>query len=367
MNIENGFCSSYAITPRPPYQFRSLSVPMRWEVTRRHAIYQIYWSDSFESLSDDPYLQELRLLMQSASTIILGMIGFSGPAIPPETDFNDIGCDPLPTWMAGCVHPITFKGLVGILLRHLPSEVLSEIADLFQQASSNRTEMKYEALQHLVDLNAEELNAYPDDLFVSLSPTASVRRLNLDLNTLLKAYRERTKIPEQRDREDSYRAALHVWDLREGWSEGRYHNGNEQTLSAIAADLGESLPTVNNRYRRAFELITGYGYSPELWFRVFGPLKFHGYKDISDVLNSRPRRSPSPREIPDAAISFGDHSSFVAEYSTESNADYIEMQLELRELLATNLTDEEIAERIGTNKIDLIGEYRRRFGDRPGS
>lgn len=367
MNNENDFCSSYAITPRPQYQFRSLSVPMRWEVTRRHAIYQIYWSDSFESLSDDPYLQELRQLMQKASTTVLAMIGFSGPAIPPETDFNDIGSDPLPTWMAGSVHPISFKGLVGILLRHLPSEVLSEITDLFQQASSNGTEEKYEAMLRLNDLNGEELNAYPDDLIVALSPTASVRQLNSDLNNLLKAYRERTNIPEQRDREDSYRAALQVWDLREGWSEGRYHNGNERTLSSIAADLGESLPTVNNRYRRAFELITGHEYNPELWFRVFGPLKFHGYKDISDVLNSRPRRSPSPREIPDAAISLGDHSSFVAEYSPESNADYIDMQMELRELLATNLTDEEIAERIGTNKIDLIGEYRRLYGDRPGS
>ena len=103
---------------------------------------------------------------------------------------------------------------------------------------------------------------------------------------------------------------------------------------------------------------------------MFGPLKFYdqdGMLELGEIILRRPRRSPTPREVNESAISSEESGSILAQQSTEDNVDFSDMQMDLRQLFAANLTDEQVGERIGTDRVDLIAEYRRAFGDRPGS
>jgi len=204
---------------------------------------------------------------------MLGTIGVSGPPVPPATEFKDIGDEATPAWMTGTIHPITFRGLLGLLLACLPDTTKQAAADLFQRAAADE-DGNVEALFDLGRLTDDALDLFPDELIVSLSPTATTRQLQPDILEAIERFRGQRSILAQRNREEKYDAYLRVWDLREGWANGEYHVGEERTLAKIAEELGKSLSTISNRYRRAFELITGHEYSPELWFRVLGPNKF---------------------------------------------------------------------------------------------
>ncbi|MEQ8854386.1 hypothetical protein [Gimesia sp.] len=362
--------SAFAPLPRPQFQLRSLPPGMRWEVTRRHPIYQNFWNDASLTQITDPQELSLRQLVNEGRLAMLAMIGFSGDPISPETEFTELDSETLPSWMSGAIQPISFRGLTGLLLAYLPEDVIQQIAELFQSDSGAEEDHRIESLLRLHEIPAPFLDQYPDELILSVSPTASVRNLTDDMSAVLESFRRERNISARRNREDLYSSYLQVWDLREGWESGTYVSGRERRLTDIAAELQESLTTIHNWYKRAFELITGHRYSPEHWFRVFGPLKFidfEGVLELGEILLRRPRRSPTPRAITDTASSSEERDGILSQQSTEDDFEVLDMRMDLRELLAMDLTDEELAERFGADKINLIREYRRRFGDRPGS
>ncbi|WP_417390481.1 hypothetical protein [Gimesia sp.] len=359
----------FAPLPRPQYQLRSLPPNMRWEVTRRHPIYQNFWNDVSLVYATDPQEQQYRREMGAARDALLALIGFSGSPISPATEFHKLAPESLPSFMSGTVHPISFRGLAGLLLAYLPRDIIQQIAELFQLDSSN-DESQIESLLRLREIQAPILDQYPDELILSVSPTASVRNLNDDIGTAIDNFRNQRNITPRRNREDLYPSYLQVWDLREGWENGRYESGHERTMADIASELQQPLTTINNWYRRAFELVSGHPYSPELWFQLFGPLKFYdqdGMLELGEIILRRPRRSPIPREVDESAISSEESGGILAQQSTEDNVDFSDMQMDLRRLLSANLTDEQVGKRIGTDRVDLIAEYRRTFGDRPSS
>ena len=263
---------------------------MRWEVTRRHPIYQKFWNFVSRIPARDLRDPQLRQMMSDLAAVMLVSIGVSTQNVSPNTEFADLGQENIPGWMAGSVHPISFRGILGLLLAHLPPNAICEVTELFQLAASTPADEgdgRVEALMRLGALTDDIFNQYSDELIVSLSPTASVRQLQEDISNAVSTFRDLRSIPPQRNREDCYPEYLRVWDLREGWVSGEYHADHEHRFEQIATELKESISTVHNRYRSAFELITGHPYSPELWFRVFAPLKISNV-DLGRISDTAP-------------------------------------------------------------------------------
>ena len=365
----------FQVFARPEYQLRSLPVEMRWEVTRRHPFYQIYWRLIRPSETVTIAEAETCGIIRNVALSAIGCISVS---IPPETTFEDIDEDEYPAWMAKSVHPISNRALIGLLLKILPPETLNEVGEIFQTAGlPNQPEgsQKFIALTELSDLKHKILDQYLDELLVSISPMATVRQLQEDLPLVLKHFRNDRDLESQRNRTKDHPKYLEVWDMREGWQEGRYHHDQEKTFQEIADQLDVPISTVSNRYRSAFELITGHRYTPENWFDLFKVLKFSEYSPdlISNIALARPLRSPSPREVPVAVISQSSsdkgRTSFLDQMpaSTEEESDLTDERIDFETFLNQGLSDRQIAERMGCDdsKISLIAELRARFGDRP--
>src|SRR5262249_4641497 len=87
---------------------------------------------------------------------------------------------------------------------------------------------------------------------VSVNPDAPWRGIQEDLGLLLKDRRQH--VGEKRRLDSStLDAYLAVWDLREGWSEGRYDGAKELRLQDIAVTRQVALPTVQSQYRTCFK------------------------------------------------------------------------------------------------------------------
>lgn len=161
---------------------------------------------------------------------------------------------------------------------------------------------------------------------------------------------------------------LQVWDLREGWTNGGYDRSRERSFAAIARRLKKPLSTVPTHYRTAFEFIVGHAFSPGLWWRLFGPLKFSRLiGDATAAYSAGTRRrlqSPVARPLPDSVVSpAGDAartSSTVERGSAVvDNAAYTDLLIDLQDLIARGLSDGEIARRLDLDDPLLVAAFRR--------
>lgn len=298
----------FAPLPRPPRQLRSLSVAQRWEVTRRHPYYLIFWTASRRFYNNEPLECPMDELLRQAAVAILGSIGAGGPPFDPSDSAEQVlRTDQGANWLAGTVHPVAFRGLMGLLIAALPERTLAGIGEFltrhFSQESSDDRRM--DALLEWARFADPQLDQYADEPILSISPSASIRALERDLPVALRTWTDRPDQHEFRQRSERFDDYLRVWDLREGWNGRQYDHSKERLLREIARELGIPLSTVNNRYRSAFELITGHAYSPGTWLQVFGGMKFSSEftAEIGRVAVRRPTRSPSRLPIPDSVIS----------------------------------------------------------------
>lgn len=349
----------YAPLARPPFQLRSLPIRYRWEVTRRHAYYQDFWDDAQAYHQQTPVIRPEEHAVREAAVALLALIGVSGEPVDPATSFEELGADDiLPAWLSGAVHPITLRGLAGILIAYLPRETLAELGLIFHRSvheTDASSDYHISAFRKLGQLKDPGLDTYPDEPFVSVNPAASERQVAESLSTLLKQWKQERGLSEQRDRSDKYPEYLQVWDLREGWTDGGYDLTQEKSLKEVARELSLPVTTVANHYRRAFELITGHEYSRELWLRVFGLLKLSewGGAAAGRMSSRRPRQSPSRRDVPesvlqsnrdgdsDAATPVNQHS---AEPTFAESAEVCDLVLDIQERIDGGQSDEEIVE-----------------------
>lgn len=296
------------LIPRPQFQLRSLGIRQRWEVTRRHPYYQIAWKKAGDHYRQEATSNEFERLLRQMAIVFLAAIGVSGEPPDPATLFEDLGEANLNNaWLSGAVHPITMKGLAGILIAGLPKETLSGIGELFLEAARDDepggAPRTHEALQVLALLGEASLDCYPDEPFVSINPAASQRQIEEALNSLLVQWKAERGLTEQRDRSDKVPDYLRVWDLREGWNDAGYDRNRELTLKCVARRLRKSIPTITNQYRQAFELIVGHPYSPDLWCRLFGVLKLGEIgQSVGRVSRRRPLSSPVRRPVPESRL-----------------------------------------------------------------
>lgn len=182
--------SSFGLLPRPAYQLRSLPIELRWEVTRRHPYYLAWWSPAREFHEGAPVEQPAQLPLRQAAVAILGAIGVSGPPISPETPYENIGGVKLErAGMAGLIHPVSNRGLMGLLITALPKSTLSQLGMLLTQSfakDGDVDEQRIQALLQLAERQDPGLDEFVNEFIVSVAPTASQRAIAEDLATQLK-------------------------------------------------------------------------------------------------------------------------------------------------------------------------------------
>ncbi|QDU05455.1 hypothetical protein V6x_51920 [Gimesia chilikensis] len=365
---------NFAILDRPPYQLRNLPVQMRWEATRRHPSYQLLWNYPPEVSSTAPSRIDLNATQVMLRQVLLIKIGYSGPTISPSTEFNDIGEDEFPEWMSGSIHPISTRGMLSIALLTLSHAALKDMARLFEYAAKEESEdddFRAQAYFSLLRVADESLDQYPDELIVSLAPQSSVKQFQADAKAILARFQEHRNLHPARTRADRYEDYLRIWDMREGWCHGQYQSEREMTLSQIASQTGDSIKTIHNRYRSSFELITGHKYTPELWFRVMGPLRFTDdeLQEISIISKRRPRKSSTRQEIPDSRLNNPEHDdTLVTSKTQEDNSlELAQMRLDVQSLIAKGWDNDRIARELNPDEPhpDIVQKFRMLYQDLP--
>ena len=335
---------------REPFQLRSLSIPMRWEVTRRHPFYQKLWKDSAnfhrqEITSTNPFEK----IKRESAAKLLALIGVSGEPPDPKTPFSELGESELNNaWLSGAVHPVTLRGMAGILLATLPESTLGDLGLYLIEASCEKNDKeKYSrenSLSKLASYKCEVLDSYTAEPLVSVNPAASQRQISEAIKSLHGQWKNERELKEQRDRSDKNKTYLEVWDLREGFSEeGAYNISEEQKLSEIAEVVGSSISTVSNHYRSAFEMIIGKPYSPELWWNTIGVFKLSKFDLKHNILSQiRPRKSRTPRPVSESRLGLGIDSLKQTHLQKKHEYTIHELIMDISSLIDQGLSDDEI-------------------------
>ncbi|MCE9551919.1 MAG: hypothetical protein K8T91_00875 [Planctomycetes bacterium] len=297
------------LVTRDPFQLRSLPLRFRWEFTRRHPYYQLAWQRAQPFYRGVAAPDELNQFFQLFAVMHLTAIGVSAEPPDPATAFENLDQINLnPAWLSGAVHPVSLRGLAGVLIAFLGKESLRSLSEVFQLAAREDTDerppSKAEAHQSLLTLRHSDLDAFPEEPYVSINPAASERQIVDSIKQLLRQWKSERQLGERRERADSYDKYLEVFDLREAWRDGRYERSEEMTLREVAHEVGRSLSTVGKQYRRAFELLMGQSYSPAVWYRTFGLIKL---SDLNSnvpgrVSQHRPFSSPVRRDVPESRL-----------------------------------------------------------------
>ena len=116
------------------------------------------------------------------------------------------------------------------------------------------------------------------------------------------------------------------------------------------------------------KIITGHKFSPELWFRLFGPVKYNKmFLDPEATLSLPLRRrieSHTRRDVPDSTISAActengrmgvvEHESAVMPNDKET-----EILMDMEEMLSLERSAEETAQRLGCD-VDEVEHYNER-------
>ncbi len=364
------------IVLRSPAVLMDLPVAYRWEVTRRHPYYLRFWELAHRHHTQPSADPLQRALEQAAVALLLG-IGVSGDPPSPGSSAESLGAGSLSqAWESGAVAPITFRGLVGMLLSDLPPELLVQVGRLFQErgtAAGTAPDEKYRALTDLQALRHLALDAFPARPVVGVNIEAPLRIITQAVEQFARQWKEQQGISERRRRDDKLADYLAVWDAREAWQGDRYGSTRELTLQDIARQVKVPLSTAANRYRSAFELIVGRAYSPALWAQVFGVLKLSEWLDPDELPRRtlrRPWRDRRPRVVPEAALAAPEQSegasgvlSTVAVCAADS--DYAELILDIRLLLAEGRTNPEIVAALELTSPDAEAaiEYLRQRQD----
>jgi hypothetical protein len=365
---------------RPIEVVQQLSAEYRWEFTRRHPYYLSFWQaarDFHERPSTD---DATRLLQQAASLILAGInVAPNTPPPDPREEFTKLGMASVGSgWQNGAVAPAMIRTFAHMLLVVLPKEERSQLGRLLNESAeydSNDKSQMYAIHQRLANLSGEVWDSFPDAPIVSINLQASQRSITEALETLVRRWKQERGIPEMRRRDDKLDEYLTVWDLREGWAGGAYDGSREKTFKEITAELKVPLQTVVTRYQSAFKILTGHDYRPELWIRLFGPIKLSRLNDPDGTCRLsryRPWRSRNLRPVAESVLlpgrREGDDPKFLACAGiTPSDVGLIELQIDVQTLIERGDADNQIQQNLDPDRelregflADLIAELRSR-------
>jgi hypothetical protein len=361
--------------PRPSSILMDLPVAFQWAVTARHPHYQTYWRLAHRRHCQPSSDMPQRAQEEAAVLILLG-IGVHGDPPPPGASAESLGAGSLSQgWESGAVAPLTYRGLVGMLLADLPPKLLAQVGRLFQEraaAVGQDADEKYRFLTELTSMKHPVLDAFPGRPVVGVNINAPQRVITAAVEQLVRRWKDQQGIAERRRRDDKLQDYLVAWDLREGWLADHYDASREKTLRHIAQELRIPLSTAANRYRSAFRLITGQDYSPGLWARLVWPIKVCGWLDCQGLPRRtlrRPWRDRQPRPVTEAALQ-GPGPGAAGVLNTMSistpDIDSVDLVLDIQHLLAEGRSNEEIVaalELTSPAAAELIECLRQRHQD----
>jgi len=375
--------NSVPIFSRPPGQLQDFPIEYRWELSRRHPIYLLFWKDAVHYFSSELGDTEEEKYVRHISSVLLQKIGITGKPIDPSSSIEELMTEDInPAWLSGSVTPPTVRGLVIMLLEILPPAERAGIGAIFSTSGLNEYGIdgdneacylqKIKSLKQLQAMSSSVLDSFIQIPLVNIHVTASQRTIERDLGQQLRYWKKKRGITEQRLRTDKLPLYLTVWDLREGWTGGGYDYSTEKPFDSIAKDLKEPLSTIISRYKSAFAMITGHPFSPESWWRFFGVLYFSSlFKKTEDSNFTRvKRRMKSPSRVPipetvlkkntETATSSGVLNQLKAELAPDELKDFL---LDFEHCMAEGLGDEEIAKRLEIADPKTIPQLRMRWED----
>src|SRR3954470_6293930 len=126
------------IVGRPPGQLHDYPIEVRWEVTRRHPYYLVFWNEALLYRQGTPGDESAQALLRHAAAMMLGSIGVTGEPVDPGTEFEKlIEGHPDPAFLTGSVQPITFRAVVAMLINGLPPAERAAVGALLMTADGD--------------------------------------------------------------------------------------------------------------------------------------------------------------------------------------------------------------------------------------
>lgn len=364
----------YFFLPRPKGQVQSLPAEFRWEVTRRHPAYVSFWEPAGEFFASLGNATPQEGMVRPIAAAIVNAVGVSGAAPDPSLEFDELGDQGNSnSWRSGAISPLTLRGMIDRLLVVLKPEEFRQIMQSMLDAMESKddeNEQRMEARLSLQRIGDDPLDyAFPEPL-VTINPQMANGIVKRDLDLLLTEWRDRLGITVGRDRSDNYADYLKVWDVREGWEKGTYFPDRERTLREVAQTLEITEANANSRYRRAFELITGYQYSPAMWVRFMGIVKLSqsSVEALGRIARRRPLRNRAPREVPESVLSPSEGTQgIISGLSLEvgrANEELRDLMIDISQRMDSGASNEEIQESLGiaSELNEVLEILRSRFG-----
>jgi hypothetical protein len=376
------------VYPRNTPEIRLLPPVYQWEFTRRHPYYlcyqplaALYWA--FAGGEAQTLIRRELWGKAAKAAAVLRDLGCLGPYPHASHDGRKMTFIPHnhPPFSNPTAHPVSLLYLATCLLLRLPKRTRKAVGRLLAgegwETEANPTEATpvelaagLAALKRL-DLDNEDLTLdrpIPD--LLAISSVASEKGVLDTVRSVLRQLKSQLDLPDQRRlSEAQLDAYLQVWDLREGWVEGRYEWKRTKRFQDVARETSTPLGTVKNRYRAAFRYITGKDYTPDLFAAQFGPLACHESK-WSGWRRSKQRAEPGAPRILTNIAAGGDEQgrgSDLLGQPWEGSYDpqaYIDLKNDLLELTQRGHTAEQIAAKleIPAEHAAALLEYFREHG-----
>jgi hypothetical protein len=272
--------------------------------------------------------------------------------------------------------------MIATLIHALPPAELVVVGAIMRTAgdienavpgdAAGRPLQKQKAMNFLMRMPSPALDSCTAAPLFYVHLGASQRSIARDVEDQVRRWKRRRGIGERRVHTDKVPLYLNVWDRREGWTGSGYEMSRERTFQQIAQELRQPLSTVANRYRSAFELVTGHEFKPDLWWRLMVPLKYRlRCGDPAQALSAPMRHrllTPSRRPVPDSVISPPTeqaHASGTVERESSVDDNWLEtdLRMDLAELTARGLPDAEIARRLELRDENDIAILRARYSE----
>jgi hypothetical protein len=363
--------------PRSPGALLDLPIAYQWEVTRRHPYYLRYWQLAHRYHQQPSSEPTQRGLEQSAALVLFG-IGVTGDPPDPASP-QSLGTSALSNaWESGAVAPVTYRGLVGMLLTGLPANVRREVGQLLLasgESTDEPTQRQYADVWTVSQMRDPALDSFPNWPVVGVNLQAPQRVIAQAVEEMVRRWKEEQDIQERRRRDDKLDQYLAIWDGREGWVGDRYEVNREQPLRQIAQEFSMALSTVENHYRSAFRLIVGQDYTPERWMRVLGFWKLVDWPEPDNRpkrKSRRPWRTRQARPVAESVLRAPEGDEGLNRVlntagACEAEIEYVEFLSDIQELIRLGRSNTEIVVEMQLSRSTadaLIDHLRQREQDR---
>jgi hypothetical protein len=357
------------VYPRNTAEIRLLPPVYQWEFTRRHPYYlcyqplaALYWA--FAGGEAQALIRRELWGKAEKAAAVLRDLGRLGPYLHPSHDGRKMTFLPHnhPPFSNPSAHPVSYRTLIAALLLNLPKETRKEVGSFlagesWQAEGTSAGEAVAAQLASLGRIDAPMLDRPIPDL-LAISPVGSEKGVMDAVRLVLQRLKTQFNIPDQRRISDAQLDEyLEVWDLREGWVEGRYEWKRTKRFQDVATETSTPLGTVKNRYRAAFRYITGVDYTPDMFAALFGPLACQNSK-WAGWRRSKQRAEPgAPRILTNIGAGRAEEGrgSDLLERPQEGNYDprqYIELKIDLLDLVQRGATAKQIEA-----ELEIPAEY----------